>query len=319
MGDQAVAEGKKSARRRGALIVFQDESGFSLLASVRSTWAPRGKTPVLRHHFSWKRLSMAGVLAYEPDGTDAQLVFQMRPGAYNDESLIEFLTEMHTLLEDRLLTLIWDGLASHRSRRMKEWLSTQRSWLLVEQLPAYGHDLNPIEKVWGNLKAKRARQPLPRHHRRGCWGSRRGSVPDRRRDRTLPCFPPSHCSQAVTTNPRYYTKLFNPPRSNTRYYRLPGFGSPTRFFRSVVPCGSGSPGHYGDCASQEGNPAYSCVRGDQGRTEVLGESDVTGVVGRDVVPKLPDPVEEGENRITDQPKLPPGVECRPSNCFIDLS
>ncbi len=43
-----------------------------------STWAPRGKTPVLRHHFSWKRLSMAGALAYEPDGTDAQLVFQMR-------------------------------------------------------------------------------------------------------------------------------------------------------------------------------------------------------------------------------------------------
>jgi len=154
MGETAVAEGKKSARRRGALIVFQDESGFSLLPSVRSTWAPRGKTPVLRHHFSWKRLSMAGALAYEPDGTDAQLVFQMRPGAYNDESLIEFLTEMHALLEDRLVTLIWDGLPSHRSRRMKEWLSTQRRWLVVEQLPAYGHDLNPIEKVWGNLKAK---------------------------------------------------------------------------------------------------------------------------------------------------------------------
>ena len=91
MGERAVAEGKKSARRRGALIVFQDESGFSLLPSVRATWAPRGKTPVLRHHFNWKRLSMAGALAYEPDGTDAQLVFQMRPGSYNDESLIEFL------------------------------------------------------------------------------------------------------------------------------------------------------------------------------------------------------------------------------------
>jgi hypothetical protein len=154
MGERAVAEGKKSARRRGAVIVFQDEPGFSLLPSVRSTWAPRGKTPVLRHHFSWKRLSMAGALAYEPDATVAQLVFQMRPGAYNDESLIEFLTEMHALLEDRLVTLIWDGLPSHRSRRMKEWLSTQRRWLVVEQLPAYGHDLNPIEKVWGNLKAK---------------------------------------------------------------------------------------------------------------------------------------------------------------------
>ena len=97
---------------------------------------------------------MSAVVGYAPDGADAWLVFQMRPGAYNDESLIEFLTEMHTLLEDRLVTLIWDGLPSHRSRRMKEWLSTQRRWLVVEQLPAYGHDLNPIEKVWGNLKAK---------------------------------------------------------------------------------------------------------------------------------------------------------------------
>ena len=127
MGERVVAEGKRSARRRGALIVFQDESGFSLLPSVRSTWAPRAKTPVLRHHFSWKRLSMAGALAYEPDGTDAQLVFQMRPGAYNDESLIELLTEMHVLLKDRKVTLIWDGLPLHRSRRMREWLATQRS------------------------------------------------------------------------------------------------------------------------------------------------------------------------------------------------
>jgi hypothetical protein len=87
-----VAEDKKSVRRRGALIVFEDESGFSLLPAVRATWAPRGKTPVLRHRFNWKRLSMASALAYEPDGSDARLVFQMRPGAYNDETLIEFLT-----------------------------------------------------------------------------------------------------------------------------------------------------------------------------------------------------------------------------------
>lgn len=154
MGAGAVAEGKKNARRRGALIVFQDESGFSLLPVVRATWAPRGKTPVLRHRSSWKRLSMAGALAYEPDGSDAQLVFHMQPGAYNDETLIEFLTELHTLLEGRKVTLIWDGLPSHRSRRMKAWLATQRHWLVVEPLPAYAYDLNPIEQVWGNLKGK---------------------------------------------------------------------------------------------------------------------------------------------------------------------
>jgi hypothetical protein len=37
----------------------------SLLPSVRATSAPRGQTPVLRHHFAWKRLSIAGVLIDE--------------------------------------------------------------------------------------------------------------------------------------------------------------------------------------------------------------------------------------------------------------
>lgn len=154
MGAGTVAESEKSARRRGALIIFEDESGFSLLPAVRATWAPRGKTPVLRHRFSWKRLSMAGALAYEPDGSDAQLIFQMRPGAYNDETLIEFLTELGVLLDGRKVILIWDGLPSHRSRRMKDWIATQRHWLVIEPLPGYAHDLNPIEQVWGNLKGK---------------------------------------------------------------------------------------------------------------------------------------------------------------------
>jgi transposase len=144
----------KRARRRGALICFEDESGFSMLPSVRATWAPRGRTPVLRHRFNWKRLSMAGALVYEPDGSDAHLVFQMRLGAYNDESLIEFLTELRSLEGDRPVVVIWDGLPWHRSRRMTDWVATQTDWLEVERLPGYAHDLNPIEHVWGSLKSK---------------------------------------------------------------------------------------------------------------------------------------------------------------------
>lgn len=135
------------------MIVFEDESGCSLLPSVRATWAPRGKTPVLRHRFSWKRLSMAGALVYEPDASHAELVFSMRPGAYNDCSLIEFLAELHDLLEGRKVILIWDGLPSHRSKKMQAFVKSQRGWLDVQRLPAYAHELNPIEGLWGNLKA----------------------------------------------------------------------------------------------------------------------------------------------------------------------
>ena len=41
---------------------------------------------------------------------------------------------------------------SHRSRRMQAFLDTQRSWLVVERLPAYASELNPVEALWGNLK-----------------------------------------------------------------------------------------------------------------------------------------------------------------------
>jgi hypothetical protein len=98
---------KTVARRQHALIVFEDESGVSLLPSVRATWAPRGRTPVLRHRFGWNRLSVAVALVFEPDGSDAHLVFQLRPGAYNGESLIEFLTDVHQLEPGRRLLLLW--------------------------------------------------------------------------------------------------------------------------------------------------------------------------------------------------------------------
>ena len=135
------------------MIVFEDESGVSLLPSVRATWAPRGCTPVLRHRFNWKRLSLAGALAYEPDGSDAHLVFELRPGAYNDELLIEFLSELNEI-EQRPVLLIWDGLPAHRSHRMSDWIASQRHWLSVEPLPGYASEVNPIEQVWGSLKSK---------------------------------------------------------------------------------------------------------------------------------------------------------------------
>jgi transposase len=35
---------------------------------------------------------------------------------------------------------------------MRSWLATQRCWLVVERLPAYAPDLNPVEGLWSWLK-----------------------------------------------------------------------------------------------------------------------------------------------------------------------
>jgi len=66
--------------------------------------APRGRTPVISHRFTWERMSVAAALVYEPDGRDTQLLFGMRLGAYDDDSLIELLAATHNLLNGRKVT-----------------------------------------------------------------------------------------------------------------------------------------------------------------------------------------------------------------------
>ena len=154
LGDDALARGKKNARRRRAWIVFQDESGVSQRPPVRRTWAPRGETPVLIHAFNWAKLSLAVGLAFRWDFRRSGLFFQTRPGSYNDVSLIGFLDELKRHFGGRRLILIWDGLPSHKSRAMAAYLQAQRSWLTVERLPGYAPDLNPTELVWGNVKGR---------------------------------------------------------------------------------------------------------------------------------------------------------------------
>jgi putative transposase len=95
---------------------------------------------------------MSAALCFRHDGSGASLVFGMQPGSYNDQSIMEFITQLHRHLDDEKVTLIWDGLPSHRSLAMQRFLRKQRNWLVVERLPGYAPDLNPVEQIWGNLK-----------------------------------------------------------------------------------------------------------------------------------------------------------------------
>src|SRR5919198_40424 len=79
---------RRNARRRRAAIVLWDESGASLLPVTRRTWAPRGHTPLIRHHFKWKRASMAAALCYGSLGGGAAVAFHHQPGADDTDTLI---------------------------------------------------------------------------------------------------------------------------------------------------------------------------------------------------------------------------------------
>jgi transposase len=107
----------------------------------------------LTHPFNWKKASMAAAICYGVRGGGAQLAFHITPGNYDTATLIEVLGELRKFLGGEKATLLWDGLPAHRSNAMRVWLNTQRSWLVVERLPAYAPDLNPVEGLWSSLKA----------------------------------------------------------------------------------------------------------------------------------------------------------------------
>ena len=144
---------KKNAKRQRAWLVFEDESGVSQHPVVRRTWAPRGETPILTHTGrNWKRLSVAGALAYRWDGRRSRFFFQTRAGSYTDRALVPFVRTLKRHFPGRRIVLIWDGLGGHTSRYMQAYLERQHRWLTVERLPAYAPELNPLEQVWGNVK-----------------------------------------------------------------------------------------------------------------------------------------------------------------------
>jgi transposase len=107
----------------------------------------------LTHPFNWKKASMAAAICYGVRGGGAQLAFHVQPGNYDTDTLIQVLGELRRFLGGEKATLLWDGLPAHRSRAMRAWLHTQRSWLVVERLPGYAPELNPTEGLWSSLKA----------------------------------------------------------------------------------------------------------------------------------------------------------------------
>jgi transposase len=89
---------------------------------------------------------------YGVRGASAQLAFHTTASNYDTDTLIEVLTELCRFLDGEKATLLWDGLPAHRSRATRAWLRRQRHWLVVESLPAYAPDLNPVKPLWSNLK-----------------------------------------------------------------------------------------------------------------------------------------------------------------------
>ena len=128
--------------------MFVDQLGFYLLPMVVRTYAPVGKTPILKENLTRDHLSaMSGITL---DGKlymlEQERVFKGEDGGTLPQA---FLMRQ---IPGKLL-VVWDGSPIHRSGAVKDFLASgASSRLQLEQLPGYAPDLNPDEGIWKHLK-----------------------------------------------------------------------------------------------------------------------------------------------------------------------
>jgi len=142
-----VAAPQKRALKEGRTIVFCDQSGFYLLPMVVRTYAPVGKTPILKENLTRDHLSaMSGITL------DGKLYMIEQERAFKGEDAVRFLKHLMHQIPGKLL-VIWDGSPIHRGGMVKDFLASgAASRLRLEQLPGYAPDLNPDEGIWKHLK-----------------------------------------------------------------------------------------------------------------------------------------------------------------------
>ena len=78
--------------------------------------------------------------------------------------MIDFLKHLQRHVKGKLL-IVWDGVATHRSRLVREYLKSLQGKIWVERLPAYAPELNPVEYLWGYWK----QHELPNLCARDLW------------------------------------------------------------------------------------------------------------------------------------------------------
>lgn len=140
---------QRNAKRLGAKVYFQDESGLRSDFHAGTTWAKRGTTPIVPA--TGARFSLNMISAVSPRG---ELRFMVTERRLNAGLFCEFLDRL-MYNEDGHVFLIVDGHPTHKSKLVRRHLEKYEGRLRLYFLPPYSPELNPDEYVWGWVKTHR--------------------------------------------------------------------------------------------------------------------------------------------------------------------
>jgi len=107
---------------------------------------PEEKDPVLLHHPTRKGVGYFGAVRLR----DGKLVYQIEEGKFNAMTFHVFLKRLRqaSSRSGRRVIVITDNAKYHHAKLHLNWRNQQASNFILDFLPPYSPDLNPIERLW---------------------------------------------------------------------------------------------------------------------------------------------------------------------------
>jgi len=95
---------------------------------------------------------VAGAITISPNRRRLGFIYQALPdnANYDGNSIVHFMKEICHHMKGHMI-LLWDGFSIHSSQPVSQYLE-QHPGIRVEPLPAYAHELNPVDKAWLYIK-----------------------------------------------------------------------------------------------------------------------------------------------------------------------
>ncbi|MFZ5869110.1 MAG: IS630 family transposase [Actinomycetota bacterium] len=137
------------AKKVGATIYFADEAGLRSDYHAGTTWAARGRTPVVKTTGSRHSVNMVSAVTAK-----GVLRFATYTGSFTADTFLDFCRRLMRDTDGPVF-LVVDGHPTHKSKKVKAFAEASNGQLRIFTLPGYSPELNPDEWVWKNVKADR--------------------------------------------------------------------------------------------------------------------------------------------------------------------
>jgi transposase len=145
------------ARRESGMVLWLDEMGVRSDAAAGRSWAPVGRTPVIKRTGKRFRVNMISAISNQ-----GLLRFRLFTGSFTGAVFIDFLRRLLRDCQGRKVHLIVDGHPVHRAMLVSAWVGRHAERIELHFLPGYSPELNPVELLNHDVKANAAGRRRPR-------------------------------------------------------------------------------------------------------------------------------------------------------------